>query len=51
VVSLAKACAACRTDKKAFVNIQDAKRILEGMSTTALKYSTQPSADLQKITL
>jgi len=51
VVSLGKACACCRCDKKARANIMDAQRIMDGLSTTALKYSTQPSADLQRISL
>jgi len=51
VVSLAKACGAARSDKKARANIYDAQKIVEGLSTMAVKYSTQPSADLQKITL
>jgi len=51
VVSLAKACGCCRTDKKARANITDAQRIIEGQSAMAVKYSTQPSADLQRISL
>merc|ERR1712048_808998 len=51
VVSLAKACGAARSDKKARANIYEAQKIVEGLSTMAVKYSTQPSADLQKITL
>jgi caffeoyl-CoA O-methyltransferase len=51
VVSLAKACGCCRTDKKARANITDAQRIIEGLSAMAVKYSTQPSADLQRISL
>merc|ERR1712176_1719523 len=51
VVALGKACGFCRTDKKAYVNVQDAKRIMDGLSTTALKYSTHPSADLQRTTM
>merc|ERR1719331_3000416 len=51
VVSLAKACGICRTDKKALANITDAQRIIEGVSAMAVKYSTQPSADLQRISL
>lgn len=51
VVSLAKACGCCRNDKKARANISDAQRIIEGLSTMAVKYTTQPSSDLQKITL
>jgi caffeoyl-CoA O-methyltransferase len=50
VVSLAKACGCCRSDKKARANIADAQNIIEGLSTMAVKYSSQPSADLQKIT-
>merc|ERR1719454_356628 len=50
VVSLAKACGCCRSDKKARANIADAQRVIEGLSGMAVKYSTQPSADLQRIT-
>jgi caffeoyl-CoA O-methyltransferase len=49
VVSLAKACGCCRSDKKARANIADAQSIIDGLSTMALKYSAQPSADLQRI--
>jgi 3-dehydroquinate synthase len=49
VVSLAKACGCCRSDKKARANIADAQIIIDGLSTMALKYSAQPSADLQRI--
>merc|ERR1712050_753075 len=45
VVSLGKACASSKSDKKAVANI------LDGLSTTALKYSTQPSSDLQRISM
>jgi len=51
VVSLAKACGCCRTDKKARMNITEAQNIIEGLSTMAVRYSTQPSADLQRISL
>jgi len=51
VVSLAKASGCCPTDKKALANITDAQRIIEGVSAMAVKYSTQPSADLQRISL
>merc|ERR1719297_42468 len=51
VVSLGKACASSKSDKKAVANIMDARRVLDGLSTTALKYSTQPSSDLQRISL
>merc|ERR1719346_70589 len=51
VTSLAKACGCCRNDKKARSNIADAQRILDGLSTMAVRYSTQPSADLQRISL
>jgi len=51
VVSLAKACGCCRSDKKARANIADAQNIIDGLSSMATKYSTQPSADLQRITL
>merc|ERR1719281_620628 len=49
VVSLAKACGCCRTDKKARANLVEAQRILEGLHAMAVKYSTPPSADLQRI--
>merc|ERR1719367_155363 len=51
VVSLAKACGICRTDKKALASITDAQRIIDGLGAMAVKYSTQPSADLQRISL
>merc|ERR1719160_1798554 len=41
VVSLAKACGCCRSDKKARANIAEAQSIIEGLSTMAVKYSTQ----------
>merc|ERR1712203_394733 len=50
VVSLAKVCGAVKSDKAAQSDIRDAQKIMEGMSTMAVKYSQQPSADLQKIT-
>ena len=50
VVSLAKARGSCRSDKKARANIADAQNIIDGLSTMAVKYTTQPSADLQRIT-
>merc|ERR1712166_739866 len=49
VVSLGKACACCRNDKKARTNIMDAQRILDGTDSMAAKYSTQPSAELLHI--
>merc|ERR1712203_1012617 len=51
VVSLAKACGAVKNDKTAQVDIREAQKIMEGMSTMAVRYSSQPSADLQKITM
>lgn len=51
VVSLAKVCACCRSDKKARANIMDAQRIIEGLSAMPAKYSSQPSADLRRISL
>jgi len=51
VVSLARACASCRSDSNARANIMDAQRIMDGLSSTAAKYSTQPSADLQRISV
>jgi len=51
VVSLARACACCRSDSNARANITDAQRILDGLNSTAAKYSTQPSADLQRISV
>jgi len=51
VVLLGKACASSKGDKKAAANIMNAHRVLDGLSTTALKYSTQPSSDLQKISV
>merc|ERR1739844_301866 len=50
-VSLAKACACCRSDKKARANLFDAKKIIDGTDAFCAKYSTKPSADLQKISL
>merc|ERR1712151_43214 len=50
VVSMAKVCNAVKSDKAAQSDIRDAQKIMEGMSTMAVKYSQQPSADLQKIT-
>lgn len=49
VVSLGRACACCRNDKKARTNIMDAQRILDGTDSMAAKYSTQPSAELLHI--
>merc|ERR1719201_1710073 len=51
VVSLARASACCRSDSNALANITDAQRILDGLNSTAAKYSTQPSADLQRISV
>jgi len=51
VTSLAKACGCCRNDKKARSNIKDAQLVLDGLSTMSAKYTSQPSADLQKISL
>merc|ERR1712190_79786 len=51
VTSLAKACGCCRNDKKARSNIMDAQHILDGLSTRSARYTSQPSADLQKISL
>merc|ERR1712176_654921 len=51
VVSLAKACACCRSDKKARANLFDAKKIIDGTDAFCAKYSTKPSADLHKISL
>merc|ERR1712203_1342970 len=51
VTSLATACGCCRNDKKARSNIKDAQRILDGLSTMSARYSSQPSADLKKISL
>merc|ERR1712176_1196787 len=50
-VSLAKACACCRSDKKARANLFDAKKIIDGTDAFCAKYSTKPSADLRKISL
>ena len=51
VVSLGRACASCRSDKKAQAQLFEAERILDGMSSMSAKYSTQPSADLSRIGL
>jgi 3-dehydroquinate synthase len=51
VVSLARACACCRSDKKARANLFDAKKVIEGTDVMCAKYSTQPSADLHRISL
>ena len=51
VVSLGKAAAACRTDKKAMANILDAARVLDGLDSMTAKYSTQPSAELKSISI
>merc|ERR1711878_221423 len=41
----------CRNDKKARSNIKDAQRVLDGLSTMSARYTSQPSADLKKISL
>merc|ERR1711985_120853 len=51
VVSLGRAAAACRTDKKAMANIMDAARVLDGLDSMTAKYSTQPSAELKNISI
>merc|ERR1712151_1489948 len=51
VASLAKACGCYRNDKKARSNIMDARCILDGLSTMSARYTSQPSADLKKISL
>merc|ERR1711972_437365 len=51
VTSLATACGCCRNDKKARSNIMDAQLILDGLSTMSARYTSQPSADLKKISL
>merc|ERR1712117_555258 len=51
VVSLAKACACCRSDKKARANLFDAKKIIDGTDAFCAKYSSKPSADLHKISV
>merc|ERR1719163_2197356 len=40
-----------RSDSNARANITDAQRILDGLNSTAAKYSSQPSADLRRISL
>jgi predicted O-methyltransferase YrrM len=49
VVSLGHASGAVLTDKKAQSNIKDAYNVIGGIDSMSAKYSTQPSAELKKI--